>query len=92
MGNIEQYDEKSYWRCPPLGGPVTFKHCRRVNNGLPCGRIAKCWSGKIEILEFLRENYTKEELEKALSESGKGRLAPIFETLDRVANENQEDG
>jgi len=84
MTDIEKYDEKTYWRCPPLGGPVQFVHCRKVNGGLPCNRIAGCWSAKMDLPAFLKENYTPEELELALGSPGKGRLETIFETLEKT--------
>ena len=62
-------------RCPQLGGPVTFGYCRRMNpvpsaaegDDLPCRNLLGCWSGRFEVLPFLRENYTPEQLEKAFA-------------------------
>ncbi|GAB4265532.1 MULTISPECIES: hypothetical protein [Deferrisoma] len=80
---IDRYDEELHPRCPPLGGEVPFRHCRRVNRGLPCHRIVVCWADRIDIGAFLREHYTPEELE-AMSRPPASRLGVMLETLDRV--------
>ena len=66
-----EHDEKKIWRCPSLGGPVPFKYCRTVQQGLPCARIVECWSPILEVLEFLSENYEKEQIEAIFQSSTK---------------------
>jgi len=80
----DQYDDKQFWRCPQLGGGVPFSHCRKTNDTLPCPRIIECWGRKIDMPRFLVENYTEEELKKALKPSG-GRLATIFDTAEKFS-------
>ena len=60
---IEQYDDNTI-RCPRIGGEVNFLFCRTENNMLPCRWMAGCWQGHMEILTFLEDHYTKEELEQ----------------------------
>jgi hypothetical protein len=60
---VEQYDENTI-RCPRIGGEVNFLFCRTENNMLPCRWIAGCWQGRMEILTFLEDHYTEEELEQ----------------------------
>ena len=84
----EQYDDKMHPRCPPLGGEVPFKHCRRLNTGLPCERMLGCWEGEIDVIDFLRENYTLEELEPIFQPS-KARIDIMFETVTRVREEKK---
>ena len=73
---IEQHDNMSHWRCPMLGGPVPFSHCRRTNDTLPCNRIRECWHGRIDTDAFLKENYPPEQLKKC--------LAPPPSRVDRI--------
>ncbi|HOX27560.1 MAG TPA: hypothetical protein PLQ76_00245 [bacterium] len=80
---IEAYDSLSIWRCPSLGGPVPFSHCRKTNNNLPCQSIVACWSNQIDLQAFLSENYTHEELQQALGVPKKSRIETILEALDK---------
>ena len=82
----EEHDARIHPRCPPLGGEVPFRHCRTVNRGLPCQRILGCWEGKIDVLAFLRGNYTLEELEPSF-QPARSRLDILFETVERVRRE-----
>ena len=79
----EQHDQRMHPRCPPLGGEVPFRHCRRVNSGLPCQRLLGCWQEQLDVVGFVRENYTLEELEP-LFQPSKPRLDIMFETVSRV--------
>ncbi len=88
--DIEAYDDLEMWRCRQLGGPVTFKYCRVMNEGLPCVRLAECWWGQLDLAGFLAANYTEDDLRKAFGAPSKGRLARIIETLDRVKKEGRD--
>lgn len=85
----EEFDERMHPRCPPLGGEVPFRHCRRVNAGMPCQRLLGCWQGEIDVVAFLRENYTLEELEP-IFQPAKPRLEIMFETVSRVCGGGKE--
>ena len=64
---IEERDNENLWRCPMLGGPVPFKHCRTTNDGLPCTKIPGCWGRRFDAGKFLSDNYSEEELKAAFS-------------------------
>lgn len=81
----EEFDDKQFWRCPTLGGEVPFVHCRKTNDTLPCPRIVECWGRKIDMSRFLQDNYTQEELSKALRPAN-GRLDTIFETARKFSS------
>lgn len=87
----EEHDAKMHPRCPPLGGEVPFRHCRTLNRGVPCQRILGCWEGTIDVLAFLRGNYTLEELEPVFHPTP-SRLEILFDTVDRVRRERGEAG
>lgn len=87
---LDRFDHQMHPRCPPLGGEVPFYHCRRVNQGLPCHRIVVCWADRLDIVSFLREGYTAEEIE-CMSRPPESRLGVILGTLERVRKERAED-
>jgi hypothetical protein len=57
-----ELDAVEMWRCPQLGGPVTFGYCRVMNEGRLCQRTVKCWGGVAEVAAFLEGHYSTEEL------------------------------
>ena len=63
---IEQYDHKTL-RCPRVGGEVNFKYCRFENNMLPCSWIVGCWKTYIDVNTFLKDHYSKEELDQVFA-------------------------
>ena len=69
-------------RCLQLGGPVTFAYCRKVADDLPCRNLPGCWTGRLGVIEFLRANYTDEELKRAFAPRDKTRLQRIVELAD----------
>jgi len=83
---IEEHDNENYWRCPMLGGPVPFRHCRTSNNSLPCAKIPACWHGKLDILQFLKSNYSEDELKIAFSPQP-SRMDRIFDVLEKLSGE-----
>ncbi len=84
--SVDRHDSEMHPRCPPLGGEVPFYHCRRVNRGLPCHRIVTCWADRVEIVSFLREEYSPEELER-MSRPPESRLDVLLQTVERVRRE-----
>jgi hypothetical protein len=73
--HIEQHDAAERWRCPMLGGPVTFEYCRKMHEGLPCAKVLECWLQRLPLVEFLKANYSPDELQKVFTAKEKGRLA-----------------
>ncbi len=85
---IERYDEEERWRCPMLGGPVTFAYCRKAGDGLPCARILGCWLQKLPLVEFLKANYSPEELHSVFAAERKGRIARLMEAADEARKDD----
>jgi len=83
-GGISQYDGHERWRCPMLGGPVHFGYCRTVNDRLPCARVLECWIQTLPLVEFLKTNYTPDEIQRALSTKPKGRLDRMMEAVENA--------
>ena len=90
-GDITQNDGKSLWRCPQLGGPVTFEYCRKMNGDLPCVRLVLCWGETFDVQGFLTAHYDGDQLERMEAGAGRGRMDIISQTLLRVLAERQVD-
>ncbi len=89
---ITQYDELTHWRCPQLGGPVPFKHCRTTAGGLPCRSLPDCWGGQLGdgLISYLMHNFTENELKTAFAGPREGRLNRLLNALD-TALDNTKD-
>jgi hypothetical protein len=88
---IEEHDALII-RCPQLGGEVPFKYCRTMNEDLPCRRMMACWEFRMEILKFLGEHYSIEQIQRALAPPTKTRLETILELIDRAKKVKEDEG
>ncbi|MEA2102904.1 MAG: hypothetical protein U9P80_10105 [Thermodesulfobacteriota bacterium] len=70
-------------RCPMLGHLVPFRYCRRLNEGLPCRRIVGCWQDKIDAAAFVRDNYTREEIDRFMAPAPP-KLTQIVELIKQA--------
>ena len=86
---IGQHDERPIWRCPQLGGPVTFGYCRQMNQSLPCARVVACWGEAFDVQAFLQQYYDPDEIAQIESGASRGRLDIISEALQRVLNRRE---
>ncbi len=78
---IEQYDELEAY-CRSLGHYLSFRYCRRVNEGLPCPAIRDCWFERLSIDEFLERHYGPAQL-ALLQAPAPGKLSTILGLLPR---------
>lgn len=83
MAVLEEHDERET-RCPQLGGPVTFNYCRRMNRGLPCRMIIGCWHGRLDIVAFLAQHFTNEQLRQAFAAPQGSRLERLVALVARA--------
>jgi len=79
---FQDYDELEI-RCPRLGGEVNFYYCRTCEKPF-CSRILFCWAGRIDIGEYLAQNYTPEELKQGLNPSRSSRLEIILNSMEKA--------
>ena len=87
---IEVHDSLNHWRCPQLGGPVPFRHCRRSGDDmLPCRKLPECWGSQIDVPGFIAAAYTPEEIEKAFGGPAKTRMDIIFDALNTKDNSKE---
>ena len=69
--------------CNQLGMLIEFSYCTAVNDGLPCRNIVGCWKSRTDILAFLREHFTDNQLRKVFSGLPKSRIERIIDTLSK---------
>jgi hypothetical protein len=62
---------------------VTFKHCRKANDSLPCSKLPVCWENLVDAIGFLKSNYTADELQKAFGTPAKGKLDVVLDALEK---------
>jgi hypothetical protein len=86
---IEEYDALVI-RCPQLGGEVPFHYCRSINEDFPCRKIIICWEFRIEIGKFLGENYSIDQIQRALEPPTKSRLETILEQIEKAKKIKEE--
>jgi hypothetical protein len=69
--------------CNQLGMLIEFSYCTAVNDGLPCRNIIGCWKERMDILAFLRETFTDDQLKKVFSGVPKSRIERIIDSLNK---------
>ena len=85
---IEEFDSLVIY-CSPLG-EVPFRYCRTVNEGLPCRRVVVCWEYRIEIMKFLNEHYSIDQIQRALAPPAKTRVETIVELIEKAKKTKDE--
>jgi len=62
---------------------IDFSYCISMNEGFPCRNIIGCWNQRMDIIAFLRDRFTDEELRKTFSGLPKSRLERIIESIKK---------
>lgn len=82
MANITQFDDKQK-RCPLLGHQIGFTYCKSPGTDFPCKKILDCWFEQINIVDFVREHYGEEAIEK-LSAPSKPKILSLIELIEQA--------
>jgi len=82
----KQFDDKTAY-CQTLGHYVPFKYCRSLNNELPCRKIKDCWFEKIDIEQYIKENYTELDQERIFAPPPE-KISTILDLIKK-AQENK---
>ncbi len=69
--------------CPQLGMLIEFSYCVSMNEGLPCRNTIGCWKGRTDIVAFLKEKFSDDELKKVFCNPAKSRLDRIIESIEK---------
>ncbi len=83
----EQYDEKKGY-CRMLGHTLAFRYCRTMNEGLPCHNVLNCWYERIDVEEYIAENYSKEQ-QRTIFEPPQTKMARLSEILNKLNKEDR---
>lgn len=78
---IREHDDKTT-RCPKMGDFVPFEFCRTCGKPF-CWIIIRCWAAKLDIGQFLADNYEPETIQQGLARPEGGRIKAMIETADR---------
>ena len=54
-----------------------------MNEKLPCRNIIGCWKDRTDIIAFLKENFSEEDLKKIFSGPPKTRIDRIIESIKK---------
>lgn len=69
--------------CNQLGMLVEFSYCMTMNNGLPCRNCIGCWKPRMDIIAYMREHFTVDQLKAVFSGPPKTRIDRIVDTLSQ---------
>jgi hypothetical protein len=83
MNIIEQEVSTERWINIPEEVLEKYLIWRPMNEGLPCRNVLGCWKERMDIIAFLREKFTDEELKKAFACPPKSRIERIIESMKR---------
>jgi hypothetical protein len=54
-----------------------------MNEGLPCRNIIGCWKERMDVISYLKEHFSAEELKKVFSGPPKSRIERIVESIKK---------
>jgi hypothetical protein len=74
--------------CTQLGMLVEFSYCLSMNEKLPCRNIIGCWKGRMDIVQYIEERFSEEDLRKIFSGLPKTNIDRI---LDSVTSAHKEE-
>ena len=74
--------------CTQLGMLTEFSYCISMNEKLPCRNSIGCWKERMDIVQFLRERFGEEDLNKIFSGLPKSKIDRI---LDSALSEKKEE-
>jgi len=86
---MDLYDNQEIY-CRKLGHHLYFSYCRRENMGAPCSKITSCWSQRIDLSGFLKDNYPDFQ-DNLDNPQLKPKIASIIDILNQVKS-NQSAG
>ena len=70
--------------CVQLGGEIPFRYCRTVNHTLPCRRIIPCWEFKMDIIQFLNDHFSPDEIQRFLAPPTKTRVETLLDLIEQA--------
>ncbi len=84
MSEIDEHSPDHLERhCRMLGHEIRFGYCKLLPEGRPCRLIVDCWQGSFDVVSFLRQRYTPEQIESFLAPP-KPKIASILELIEKA--------
>jgi hypothetical protein len=80
--SVEDHD-KDITHCRMLGHEVPFSYCRKGATNQPCRKIFDCWFHGFDIVEFMQEYYSEQELKSMLS-LPKDKIGTLFDMIKKA--------
>ena len=74
--DITRHDHRRR-RCPMLGHEVPFSYCRQPGAHTPCRKIFDCWWQTFDVVGFMREHHTEEEIQRILTPRNDKRVSLV---------------
>ena len=72
-----------------LGHHLTFAYCRQTASEQPCRKIFDCWFDKLDIKQFIKENFTKEQIKNLLAPP-KAKMVSLVELIQQAQKNAKE--
>lgn len=77
-------------RCPRLGGPVAFKYCLSCEAGELCGKVIDCWWETFDVVRYLEDHLTPEQMRRLLEARPKPKITALVELAARARESGKE--
>ena len=73
-------------RCPRLGSPVTFQYCLDYGSDgrLPCWKVIDCWWEIFDILTYLKDNFSEEDVKALETARPKPKMTSLMELIEQA--------
>ena len=82
---LENEKDSLEQRCPRLGGPVTFKYCRRGGeDGKPCFKIMDCWWETFDVRTYLENSMSEAAFKSMIEAKPPDKIASILDLIEQA--------
>ena len=72
-------------RCRRLGHIVKFQYCMECGDEeLPCNKIVDCWWEYFDIMEYLKNSFSKEDFIRLVSTPAKPKVASLVDLIKQA--------
>ncbi len=82
MIDKDKFDTESVY-CRMLGHQVLFSYCKVAKNGIACFKIMDCWFERLPISDYMKDNYTEDEIENILKKP-ENKVITLYELIEQA--------
>lgn len=81
---INQHDDLTQ-RCRRLGSDIDFKYCRlHAEQGQVCSSIIQCWWERFDVISFLKEHLSSDQLMALEQPQVKPKMTKLMEIIQEA--------